>query len=194
MELTKIEKIQKRLRTYRNYLGKSQDEMGVITGKGLYYGNIERGGDNPSDMALIQIAEKLGIDPNWLLDGTGESPIPEKDASKIPEIVMPLVEKKEPKRVPITELPTGPKPIVSEDQPKQKNKNMKTPKLGDYILWRGELAKIVCEVRSNSVDVEMIHPDKCPHCGGELLPKFFNVIPTSPLFQECAEPVQTMSE
>ena len=59
MELTKIEKIQKRLRTYRNYLGKSQDEMGVITGKGLYYGNIERGGDNPSDMALIQIAEKL---------------------------------------------------------------------------------------------------------------------------------------
>jgi len=188
MELTKIEKTQNRLRMYRNHLGKSQNEMGEIAGIGLYYGNIERGGDIPSDSALVNIADKLGIDPNWLLDGTGESPIPERDKGETPK-TQPI---KESKRVPIPEILVRPKPIDVSRLPEQKLPKTKTAKLGDYLLWNGKLAKVVGEVNYNSIQVEILEPNKCPHCGGVLEPCQFNVIPTSPFFQECAKPVQTI--
>ena len=53
---------------------------------------------------------------------------------------------------------------------------------GDFFLWKGKLVKIVC-----------IESCKCPHCGGDLGKEQFSVIPTSPLFQQNAEPLPTLN-
>jgi len=69
---------------------------------------------------------------------------------------------------------------------------MKNPKLGDYLLWKGELAKVVYETDQRTVGIELITDCKCPHCNKSLGKKQVDIIPTSPLFQENAEPLQTM--
>lgn len=69
---------------------------------------------------------------------------------------------------------------------------MKVPKLGDYLLWNGELAKIVSEAHANTVSIELLDSCKCPECGHDLGKKQFSVIPTSPLFQQSASALQTM--
>jgi len=71
---------------------------------------------------------------------------------------------------------------------------MKTPKLGDHLLWEGKLAKVVYETNRNTVGIELLENSKCPHCNGDLGKKQINIIPTSPLFQENAEPLQVMTE
>lgn len=87
------EMISTRLRAIRNVRGKSQKEMGEITGLNAYYSNIERGQDNYSEQVILKIAEKLGVDGDWLLTGCGESPVP---ATKAPEkIEQPADEPKE---------------------------------------------------------------------------------------------------
>jgi len=88
-----FESVRQRMKSVRNHLGKNQTEMGELTGKGVYYGNIERGNQEPALMTLIDIANTLNIDPDWLLYGTGKSPIPEKLPIKTPEII-PMVEVK----------------------------------------------------------------------------------------------------
>lgn len=70
---------------------------------------------------------------------------------------------------------------------------MKTVKLGDFFLWKGKLAKIICKSDQPTVGIEMVEPEKCPHCNGILGHHQFNIIPTSPLFQQDAEPIQTIS-
>jgi len=70
---------------------------------------------------------------------------------------------------------------------------MKNPKLGDYILWKGQLARVLYETSERTVGIELIDNHKCPHCQGDLGKKQINIIPTSPLFQENAEPIQTMN-
>ena len=69
---------------------------------------------------------------------------------------------------------------------------MKNPKLGDWLLWKGEPAKIVYEANQRTVGIELVNDCKCPHCKKILGKKQINVIPTSPLFQENAEPLQTL--
>lgn len=71
---------------------------------------------------------------------------------------------------------------------------MKNPKLGDYILWKGELAKVVYETSERTVGIEFIADCKCPHCNGNLGKKQINVMPTSLLFKEYAKPLQTMGD
>jgi len=71
---------------------------------------------------------------------------------------------------------------------------MKNPKLGDYILWEGQLAKVVYETSQKTVGIEFINDCRCPHCNGNLGKKQIDVIPTSALFQENAQPLQTMSD
>lgn len=71
---------------------------------------------------------------------------------------------------------------------------MKNPKLGDYILWEGQLAKVVYETSLRTVGIELINDCRCPHCNGNLGNKQINVIPSSPLFQDNAQPLQTMED
>lgn len=69
---------------------------------------------------------------------------------------------------------------------------MKNPKLGDWLLWKGEPAKIVYEAKQRTVGIELVNDCKCPYCNKSLGKKQINVIPTSPLFQKNAEPLQTL--
>lgn len=71
---------------------------------------------------------------------------------------------------------------------------MKKPKLGDYIFWEGKLARIVWTTSEPTVGIELSEPNYCPHCAGSLGKHQFSMIPTSPLFQENAEPIQTLED
>ena len=65
---------------------------------------------------------------------------------------------------------------------------MKDARIGDFLLWNGEPAKIVAETEGRQVVIEMIESCKCPHCEGDLGKKQFTTIVSSPLFQQSAEP------
>jgi hypothetical protein len=69
-----------------------------------------------------------------------------------------------------------------------------TPKLGDYILWNGEIAQIISRTDRPTVGIKILEPKKCPHCENVIGNDFFDVIPESPLFLENAKPVQTMGD
>ena len=69
---------------------------------------------------------------------------------------------------------------------------MKDARLGDFLLWKGEPAKVVAETESRQVVIEILEPCKCPHCEGDLGKYQFTVIVSSPLFQDSAEPLQTI--
>lgn len=71
---------------------------------------------------------------------------------------------------------------------------MKTAKLGDFLLWRGELAKIVGTSDGYQVIIEPLKNCSCPHCGGDLGKKQIQVLVSSPNFQNGAEPIQTISD
>lgn len=83
------EMISIRLRAIRNTRGLTQSEAGQITGLNAYYGNVERSQENYSDSVIIKIAEAFKVDPDWLLTGNGESPVPQKMESRIPDAVPP---------------------------------------------------------------------------------------------------------
>jgi len=68
---------------------------------------------------------------------------------------------------------------------------MKNPKLGDYLLWKGQL---VYETSQRKVGIELLENCKCPHCNGDLGKKQIDIIPTSPLFQDNATTIQTMKD
>jgi hypothetical protein len=69
---------------------------------------------------------------------------------------------------------------------------MKNPKLGDYLLWQGEPAKIIGTTDSKQVIIELLENEKCPYCKGDLGRKQIHMIVSSPLFQESAEPLPTI--
>jgi hypothetical protein len=71
---------------------------------------------------------------------------------------------------------------------------MKNPKLGDYLLWKGKPAKVICQTNERTIIIELLEDNKCPHCGGILEKDQISIIPTSLLFQENAEPLQTMED
>lgn len=69
---------------------------------------------------------------------------------------------------------------------------MKKAYLGSYILWQGQLAKIIGLAKYPTVDIEILEPNRCPHCSGELPNKRFSVVEESRLFQVNAKPVPTI--
>ena len=75
---------------------------------------------------------------------------------------------------------------------KPRSKEMKNPNLGDYLLWKGKLVQVVCETSVRQVGMRPVKPICCPGCGLEAEEQIIWMIPTSPLFQQSAEPVQTM--
>lgn len=66
--------------------------------------------------------------------------------------------------------------------------------LEDYLLWKGKLGKIVATSDNRQVCIEILEPNKCEHCGGILPPKQIWVIPTSPLFQENAQEINSIKK
>lgn len=71
---------------------------------------------------------------------------------------------------------------------------MKDAKLGDFLLWEGQPAVIIGETSGRQVVIEMITPDICQHCGGDIGKERFSVIVDSPLFQQNAKPISTIKE
>lgn len=71
---------------------------------------------------------------------------------------------------------------------------MKKPRLQDFLLWKGKLARVIGLCDRPTVIIEMIEPTKCPHCGGEIGREQVDVVIESPLFQENAEAIQTIKE
>lgn len=63
---------------------------------------------------------------------------------------------------------------------------MKSAKLGDFLLWKGALAKIVGTTDHKQVIIEMVSDTKCPHCGESIGKNQFSVIENSQLLQENA--------
>ena len=71
---------------------------------------------------------------------------------------------------------------------------MKTATGGEYLLWKGELYQVIACEDLPSIILESIHHNFCPKCGENLGKKQFSIIPTSPYFQENAEPVNTIKQ
>lgn len=64
---------------------------------------------------------------------------------------------------------------------------MKNAQLGDYLLWNGKPARVICETDRRTVVIQLLENCKCPHCRGDLGKEHIHVIVASPLFQENAE-------
>lgn len=71
---------------------------------------------------------------------------------------------------------------------------MKTASLGDFLLWWGQPAKIIGETDRRQVIIELLEPSRCPHCEGDLGKTQIHVVVSSPLFQEGAKPLQTITD
>ena len=70
---------------------------------------------------------------------------------------------------------------------------MKTAEIGDYLLWEGKPAKII-GTAAPTVIIEMLEDMTCPRCNESLGKEQFHVIPTSPQFQNGAEPMKTIED
>lgn len=71
---------------------------------------------------------------------------------------------------------------------------MKNGKLGQYLLWRKKPAQIIAESNAREVIIEMFENKHCPHCNGDLGKDQIHVIVASPMFQEGAEPLETITD
>ena len=72
---------------------------------------------------------------------------------------------------------------------------MKDAHLGEYLLWEGELGKIVGEVNDRMVVVELLETCRCPHCGGDLgYKEQVWAVVGSPMFQKGAEAIRTITD
>ncbi len=71
---------------------------------------------------------------------------------------------------------------------------MKNPKLGDYLLWKGEPGKIIGTTDRKQVIIELLENRRCPHCNEDLGKEQINMIVSSPLFQENADKLPTMED
>lgn len=70
---------------------------------------------------------------------------------------------------------------------------MKDPKLGDYLLWRDQPAIIVAETDQKVVTIEVLENHSCPECKADLGKKQIHMVVASPLFQENAKSLPTIS-
>lgn len=71
---------------------------------------------------------------------------------------------------------------------------MKTAKLGDYFLWMGKIAQVVAINEGHKAIIFSTNETcTCPHCGKEFEDEAqINIIESSPLFQENAQPISTI--
>ena len=59
-----------RIRTIRNELAMSQEELGDVAGlHRTYIGHLERGEVNPSLINILRVAKALKVDPSSLVSG-----------------------------------------------------------------------------------------------------------------------------
>jgi len=65
----------------------------------------------------------------------------------------------------------------------------KITELGALLRWRGELMEVVSWTDGRVIYMTPVGAERCKHCG-EL--KEVAVVEASPLFQENAEPVETL--
>jgi len=74
-----------------------------------------------------------------------------------------------------------------------KPKVMKTAEPNDIIDWCGRLYKVIgLNPGHKAVAMESIDDNVCPHCGGVIGKDRMEIIESSPLFQENAEPIKTI--
>ncbi len=72
---------------------------------------------------------------------------------------------------------------------------MKKVKTNDIFYWKGNLARVIGYTSGRTfISIEMLDPDRCPHCHGYLEKRQFDVVEGSPLFEENAKPVETIVE
>ena len=72
---------------------------------------------------------------------------------------------------------------------------MKIAKLNDIINWYDRLYKVKwINPGSKSIGMVSLDKNKCPHCKCELEYDIVDMIEASPLFQENAKPVNTISD
>jgi len=72
---------------------------------------------------------------------------------------------------------------------------MKTAKLQDYLLFEGKPAQVIAiNPGEKAVIMEFLEEEKCPHCQGLLGKKQIEVIESSPMFQEGAKAIQTITQ
>jgi hypothetical protein len=71
---------------------------------------------------------------------------------------------------------------------------MKKASLGDYLLWKGEPAKIIGTTSGQQVVIELLKNATCPHCNGDLGKDQTHVIMSSPLFQDNAQVIKSIKE
>ena len=71
---------------------------------------------------------------------------------------------------------------------------MKTGNLGQFLLWRKKPARIVGETSERQVIIEMLENKCCPHCQRDLGKEQVHVIVSSPMYQEGAEKIETISD
>lgn len=71
---------------------------------------------------------------------------------------------------------------------------MKNATLGDVIIWKGKLSKIIGEFKERAVVIQSVEKCKCPHCDKELEKKQSTIIVSSILFQQNAEAITTLTD
>lgn len=73
---------------------------------------------------------------------------------------------------------------------------MKTANIGDYFLWKGQLVQ--CQwMGFGEKTIGFIVKTKvtCPHCKGEHeITEGYDIVESSPLFQEGAAPIKSITE
>lgn len=70
----------------------------------------------------------------------------------------------------------------------------KRAKCGDYLKWKGKLAQIIGTYENPSVIIEMMENKHCPHCNGDLGKEQIHMITGSPLFQNNAEKIESITD
>lgn len=72
---------------------------------------------------------------------------------------------------------------------------MKTANLGDYFKWKGQI--VLCQwlgLGQKTIGFIVKRKVTCPHCKGEHeIEEGYDVVESSPLFQENAEPIKTIT-
>lgn len=72
---------------------------------------------------------------------------------------------------------------------------MKTANLGDYLFYDGALVKVIAiNPGKKAIVMESLADELCPHCNKSLGKKQIEIIEDSPLFQDNAKPIQTITD
>jgi hypothetical protein len=73
-----------------------------------------------------------------------------------------------------------------------KEQKIKGAELGQFLLWKHRLARIIGKSKGEQAILEMLENKCCPHCQGDLGKEQIYVIVASPQYQHNAEPIETI--